>query len=496
MDSVSPGHTAERSERESTLSDVAERTHRLRPNRSVAVAGDAEPAARRNEHIGEASQRPLVAREPGHDSLCVVVQSHHRLVREALALCLSKRPGVNVIGHTTHCAEVATLCSIRPIDVAIVDLRGPVKGMTAAVRDLHAEFSSLAIVGLYDETVVPRLTEWRTAGLSAIVPGARGVDGLLSTVYEQVGVFARGELDAGELTENELTVLWLMRSGHGVHEITELTGTCSRTVENLRRRIAPRTGTHRVDYDAERRRTEGQHVQVQSAETQSPVRSLREDVGPPLVVVSGQAGTAIDAVAATLLQHQVAFVLDLVDPDTEGEPQARPAPGQLAAVLVDPTPADWAAYTTLGAPAVIVHSGQVPGVLVAQGRRSALAIIAINHIDDDLVPALNLVSRGYVAIDASRAKPLLEVLSTRFDGQWPMALSAREYDILRSVARGESVRQTARALGIAPKTVENTQARLFRKLGVHNRPGALAAAQRLGLLRDVPELDAAEPEAG
>jgi hypothetical protein len=44
------------------------------------------------------------------------------------------------------------------------------------------------------------------------------------------------------------------------------------------------------------------------------------------------------------------------------------------------------------------------------------------------------------------------------------------------------VRLTARALGIAEKTVENTQARLFRKLGARNRPGALAAAHALGLL--------------
>lgn len=62
------------------------------------------------------------------------------------------------------------------------------------------------------------------------------------------------------------------------------------------------------------------------------------------------------------------------------------------------------------------------------------------------------------------------------------ALTAREWDILRSIADGHTVRQTARALGIATKTVENTQARLFRKLGVHNRVGALGTAHALGLL--------------
>jgi DNA-binding CsgD family transcriptional regulator len=58
----------------------------------------------------------------------------------------------------------------------------------------------------------------------------------------------------------------------------------------------------------------------------------------------------------------------------------------------------------------------------------------------------------------------------------------RERDILESIARGESVRQTAHALGIAVKTVESEQRQLFFKLRVHNRAQALSEAQRLGLL--------------
>jgi ATP/maltotriose-dependent transcriptional regulator MalT len=53
------------------------------------------------------------------------------------------------------------------------------------------------------------------------------------------------------------------------------------------------------------------------------------------------------------------------------------------------------------------------------------------------------------------------------------------------MAQGHSIRQTARALGIAPKTVENVQTRLFRKLGVRNRSGALAVADAFGLLRSL-----------
>lgn len=67
------------------------------------------------------------------------------------------------------------------------------------------------------------------------------------------------------------------------------------------------------------------------------------------------------------------------------------------------------------------------------------------------------------------------------DGRLPQ-LTAREADILGSIAMGHTVRQTARMFGIAAKTVENTQARLFLKLGAHSRAAAIAAAHGLGLL--------------
>lgn len=75
----------------------------------------------------------------------------------------------------------------------------------------------------------------------------------------------------------------------------------------------------------------------------------------------------------------------------------------------------------------------------------------------------------------------------RWDQRHPGAgdvpeLIARESDILRFGAQGYSIRQTARLIGIAPKTVENIQTRLFRKLGVRNSAGAVAVANAFGLL--------------
>ena len=72
---------------------------------------------------------------------------------------------------------------------------------------------------------------------------------------------------------------------------------------------------------------------------------------------------------------------------------------------------------------------------------------------------------------------------TKYVGVQKPTLTAREYDILKSIGRSLTVRQTARTLGIAVKTVENTQGHLFRKLGVHNRVEALTAAYSLRLLQ-------------
>jgi DNA-binding NarL/FixJ family response regulator len=64
----------------------------------------------------------------------------------------------------------------------------------------------------------------------------------------------------------------------------------------------------------------------------------------------------------------------------------------------------------------------------------------------------------------------------------PVRLSAREREILGSIADGHTVRETAQRLGIAVKTVENLQGRLFSKLGTHNRSQTLTKAYRMGLV--------------
>jgi DNA-binding NarL/FixJ family response regulator len=74
----------------------------------------------------------------------------------------------------------------------------------------------------------------------------------------------------------------------------------------------------------------------------------------------------------------------------------------------------------------------------------------------------------------------------------PEALSQRELDVLRLVARGRSNKSIARDLTIAENTVKTHVSSILGKLGVESRTQAALYAGRNGLV-SVGELEAADP---
>jgi HD-GYP domain-containing protein (c-di-GMP phosphodiesterase class II) len=60
-------------------------------------------------------------------------------------------------------------------------------------------------------------------------------------------------------------------------------------------------------------------------------------------------------------------------------------------------------------------------------------------------------------------------------------LTGREVDVLRAIARGQSMKEIARALGISPKTVDNHTQSIYAKIGVKTRGGATLFAIEHGL---------------
>ena len=60
-------------------------------------------------------------------------------------------------------------------------------------------------------------------------------------------------------------------------------------------------------------------------------------------------------------------------------------------------------------------------------------------------------------------------------------LSAREFEVLRMLVQGESIRNIAQSMGLNPKTIFNHQSMIRQKLGAESAVQLLSIATGFGL---------------
>lgn len=99
----------------------------------------------------------------------------------------------------------------------------------------------------------------------------------------------------------------------------------------------------------------------------------------------------------------------------------------------------------------------------------------------ELEQALLATARGDKYISPRITATVLSGLGTR-ERSGPATLTNRQIDILRLVAMGRTNKETARELGISPKTVDFHRTELMRRLDVHDVAALTRHAMRLGLL--------------
>ena len=201
------------------------------------------------------------------------------------------------------------------------------------------------------------------------------------------------------------------------------------------------------------------------------------DVTPTLLL--GATGTVRDLVGAVLSLQGVA--VQVADGHAALDAAADP---DAVLVLVSPGEEEWDIARRAGRPVVLVSEIHLDDdERLAATLRGADAVVHTDASPVELAEAVAAVRRGETLLDPLAARRLAAAARA---GQAAAAaelhLTPREAAILASVERGESVKQTARSLGIAMKTVENLQSRMFRKLGARNRAHAVTIAHRLGLL--------------
>ncbi|QKV96515.1 response regulator transcription factor [Streptomyces sp. NA02950] len=176
-------------------------------------------------------------------------------------------------------------------------------------------------------------------------------------------------------------------------------------------------------------------------------------IRPDVVLMDLQLGGGMDGVTATRRLT--------TPPDADADPDADPgadsgaeAPRVLVLTMFD-TDADIARAIEAGA----------TGYLLKAER------------PDELFAAIRDAASGRTAL----SPPVADRVMARMRNPRP-TLSERERDILRQLARGLGNREIARALFVSEATVKTHLGRIYSKLGVETRAGAVAVANEQRLL--------------
>lgn len=413
-------------------------------------------------------------------SLRVGICCARRLFRDALAACLSTSADFTVVGHVSEASDLLELCELSRPDVAVFDA-GTGPGLPEGLEELRllrALSPQTSLMLAYDELAPDDFTRANRCGVETFVPCSHGLEAMLTVLRQAKGGEAREELSS-----LDRDVLALVAAGHPVPRIAELLGVTKGTVENRKRGIYHKLYVSGQSQAVAKASALGL---LQAAMTEPP--PSRE--GTMLVLLRGEAGLAHAYVMPALVAHGVPFVVDTGEVAYEG-------PVVLA--LIDPAPDAWP-RTRCPVPMVLINSVPLSRCEVLDALdRGVSAVVAADRVPPEgLIAALTLAANGHVVLAVPQAHAVVgaaEALRGEAFRTLP-DLTARESDILRSIACGRTVRQTARALGIASKTVENVQTRLFRKLGARNRTAALSVAGALGLLERWTEPDGRGSEPG
>ena len=408
-----------------------------------------------------------------HAQVTVVLQHQNRLVRELVATHLTREPGITLAGTVASAPELVQLCRLCRPEVAVFQADPPRWSNDRLVSLLLEPGRRLRMVGVHDVLPAAYVIRAYEAGISALVSSTRGLEALVEAIKVPTPAVEITRLDKGRrqaLTTRELEVLYLISAGYAPRQVASELGISLHTVEHHKQRIFAKLDVHNQAHAAASATRLGLMASV--------IELPRQDRGEPRDLLKVRVTTRT---ADCLIAERVRRILDEHDIPVVGLDEE-----SAATVLIDPEPEDWQAVVDSRAVPVVIASRQLPQQYAIEALAAGVAVLPAARVDGLIVPAVRAACQGYLMVDAVQSRAMLGNArgADRTWRRWQLSLTRREQEIIASIGRGHSAKQTARLLGISVRTVENLQSSLFRKLGVHSKAAALAAAQDLGLLEE------------
>ncbi|MFZ0384061.1 MAG: response regulator transcription factor [Solirubrobacteraceae bacterium] len=183
----------------------------------------------------------------------------------------------------------------------------------------------------------------------------------------------------------------------------------------------------------------------------------------PRFVVSAEAGSVADAIAAVERLSPRVLVLDL---NMGGESSLEAIPG-----LRQRAP-----ETQI----VVLTMQNDPGFAGAALRAGALGYVLKDAADAELLAAVSQASDGRSYINPQLAARLAAAPTD--DDRRPDGLSPRELEVLRLIALGHTNAEIAGVLTLSVRTVESHRAHIHQKVRLQSRADLVAYARDHGLL--------------
>jgi len=194
-------------------------------------------------------------------------------------------------------------------------------------------------------------------------------------------------------------------------------------------------------------------------------QSVRELLGyylehSPNYEVVGQAATGLEAVRMLKTTSPNVLIIDLVLPELCGQEVMARARREIPGIQI-----------------VVFTGAEDTGMLASALRSEPNGIVHKSEPLKFLLFALRTASVG-----GRYFSPKVSQLAAHLRFGVAQALSAREIEVMQSIAEGKSNKEIGQLLGVATKTVDSHRARLMQKLGIHNAASLTRLAVQMGIV--------------